>query len=51
MDCANSLEKVEEEGGIEEALKKRPPALQIGKSWKVFQCFKTFLDSSLHLIS
>ena len=37
--------------GKEEALKKRPPALQIGKSWKVFQCFKTFLDSSLHLIS
>ena len=51
MDCANSLEKVEEEGEIEEALEKRPPALQIGKSWKVFQCFKTFLDSSLHLIS
>ena len=34
MDCANSLEKVEKgEGGSSQ---KRPPAFQIGKSWKVF---------------
>ena len=52
MDCVCKL-WYREVGGSGNGLDGRPPALQIGKSWKVFSMLSNFLRQffSLHLIS